>query len=107
MEKNNLETTTEEKISFTYHKLSYNIVQKTVTKRINNKLEARVISGPLNGTLFEILCEEIESGTKVTVNVDLKLGLKYKFLAPIIKRKMKMAIIAVFYKMHTTIIVAN
>jgi len=51
LEKNNLETTTEEKISFTYHKLSYNIIQKTVTKRINNNLNV-FHSGLNKGSCF-------------------------------------------------------
>ena len=103
LEDNADSTITEEKISFTLHKLSHTIVQKTKTKKYNSKIEAEVIEGPLKGSVIKTNYEKISSGSKVSIDADLKISLKYKFLGPIISKRIKMASIAVLYKMHTLI----
>ncbi len=100
-------TITEETISFTLHKLSHTIVQKTKTKKFNNRIEAEIIDGPLKGSTIKTNYEKIPSGSKVSIDADLKIGLKYKFLGPIISKRIKMASIAVLYKMHTLISESN
>jgi|APSaa5957512535_1039671.scaffolds.fasta_scaffold176053_2 ribosome-associated toxin RatA of RatAB toxin-antitoxin module len=103
LKQNNNETTTEEKLEFNYHKLHHKISQQTITTINNSKIESKVISGPLKNTFVKTNLEENEIGTKVSVNTDLHIGLKYKFLSPIITKRIKMATIAVLFKMHTAI----
>ena len=102
IEKNGV-TKTEELFTFKYRGISYSIRQQTVTKKIDDKIEAEIISGPLKGTLVETLYEEIESGTKVIVNINLKISLKYKFLSPEINKRVKMGTMALLYKLNSTI----
>jgi len=102
IEKNGV-TKTEELFTFKYRGISYSIRQQTVTKKIDGKIEAEIISGPLKGTLVETLYEEIESGTKVIVNINLKISLKYKFLSPEINKRVKMGTMALLYKLNSTI----
>ena len=95
---------TEETITFTYHKLTHTISQQTITKKLSpNQLEANIISGPLNGSHVVTTYEKTDQGSKVVIDGNLKIGFKYKFLSPIITKRIKMASIAVLYKMHTAI----
>ena len=66
-------------------------------------MEANIISGPLNGSHVITRYEKTDQGSKVIIDGELKVGLKYKFLSPIITKRIKMASIAVLYKMHTAI----
>ncbi len=102
IEKNGV-TKTEELFTFKYRGISHSIRQQTVTKKIDDKIEAEIISGPLQGTLVETLYEEIESGTKVIVNINLKISLKYRFLSPEINKRVKMGTMALLYKLNSTI----
>ena len=95
---------TEETIIFTYHKLTHTISQQTITKKLSsNQLEANIISGPLNGSHVITTYEKTDQGSKEIIDAELKVGLKYRFLSPIITKRIKMASIAVLYKMHTAI----
>jgi len=102
---NQNEICTEEKISFSFKSLSHEITQKTITKKIDgDKFESSIISGPLKGTTSQLFYNEVNNSTKINIKVDLKVGLKYKFLSPIIKKRLKMAITAVLFKMHSSIL---
>jgi len=104
LEQKENEFKTEETIEFTYHKLNHTIAQQTITRKIgDDKLEADIISGPLRGSHIINIYEKTDNGSKVTIDADLKISLKYKFLSPIITKRIKMATIAVLYKMHTEI----
>jgi len=105
IEQKDNETVTEETLSFTYHKLSHNIVQKTSTKIIDeNNIFAEVVSGPMKGSSIKTHFEDIDDVSKVTIKVKLKTSLKYKFLEPLIKKIMKRAITGVLYNMNSEII---
>jgi len=101
VEVNNNETITEEVLFFTTI-LKKKIEQKTLHKKISdNKLYSQIISGPAKGTVINVLYEKINSGTKVTVNIDLKLSLKAKLLQPLVKKYYKVLLTSVLYKMNT------
>ena len=103
LEEKENEFRTEETITFTYHKLTHTISQQTITKLSANQLEAKIISGPLKNSQLTTTYEKTDQGSKVIIDAELKIGLKYKFLSPIITKRIKMASIAVLYKMHTAI----
>ena len=65
--------------------------------------EAKIISGPLKNSQLTTTYEKTDQGSKVIIDAELKVGLKYRFLSPIITKRIKMASIAVLYKMHTAI----
>jgi len=105
LEQKDKETITEEILSFTYHKLSHNIVQKTSTKIIDeNNISAEVVSGPMKGSSIKTHFENIDDMCKVTVNAKLKTNLKYKFLEPLLKKIMKRTITGILYNMNSEII---
>ena len=66
-------------------------------------VSTEIIEGPMKGTKVNSIFEEIPNGTKIMVNAEIKVSFKYKFLEPIIKRKYKIALTSVLYKMNTAI----
>jgi len=107
IENKNNQIITEEIISFNYHGLKHKIEQKTVSKILNDEIESTSIHGPFKGTVLKIKFEEMDNVTKVSVNIDLKTNLKYKFMSPIIKNLMKRMSLAILYKMMTKINAKN
>jgi len=99
---NDTETTTEETLVFSTI-IKNEIVQKTIHNQSNNTITSMIISGPAKGSIIEITYEKIESGTKVTVAVFLKLSIKAKFLQPLIKKWYKSVLTGILYKMNTVI----
>ena len=98
------ETITEETIVFSTL-LKKNIVQQTNHKKDKeNQLTTEIISGPAKGTKIITLFEKNGSGSKVSMQLDLKLNLKAKILRPIILKYYKMVLTSVLYKMNTEII---
>ena len=98
------ETITEETIVFSTL-LKKNIVQQTNHKKDKeNQLNTEIISGPAKGTKIITLFEKNGSGSKVSMQLDLKLNLKAKILRPIILKYYKMVLTSVLYKMNTEII---
>ena len=74
-------------------------------KKLNKKFRKKnkstdILSFPSKGTTIKIKFSDIPNGTDVYVNIDLKLGLKYKFLLPLIKKSYKMFLMGILYKMH-------
>jgi len=107
IENKNNQIITEEIISFNYHGLKYKIEQKTMSKILNDEIESTSIHGPLKGTILKTKFEEIDNGTRVSVSIDLKTNLKYKFMSPLIKNLMKRMSLGVLYKMMTKINAKN
>jgi len=107
LEKTDSEITTMETIQF-QHYLKKSFEQKCIHKKIsNNKLLTEIISGPAKGSIIQILFEKIDSGSQISVNIDLKLSLKAKFLQPIIKLWYKRIILGILYKMNAIIMNEN
>ena len=91
---------TEEEIFFSTM-LKTKIIQKSIHKKISdNELHTEVLSGPAKGTNIHILFSKIESGTEVSISIDLKLNLKIRFLTPLIKKLYKMIMTGILYKMN-------
>ena len=101
IEKTSDYTITEETLHFS-SVISKSIIQQTKHyKPHDDILKSEVISGPIKGSIIEIEYDELENGTKVTTNIQMKLGLKYKFLLPLIKKSYKTLIMGILYKMHS------
>ena len=96
-EKNN-EIITEEKIIF--RTLVKNVIeQKSLHKKISeNKLMTEILEGPAKGTVVNIFCNDVSSGSEITINMELKLSLKAIFLKPIIKQFYQKYLTALIFK---------
>ena len=88
-------------ISFELNKFSHKIPIGVTLVVLKDSISGKVISGPLKNTTFELKFESIEMGSKIYVDADWNVSLKYKFLIPVIKPRVKNSIIAIFYKIHT------
>ena len=98
LDKRNNEVITEERIIFSTL-IKNEIVQKSQHKLISNKeLCTEIIDGPAKNTIINIICVENERGSEIKFNINLKLSLKAKFLAPFIKKLYKRYLTAIIYK---------
>lgn len=77
------------------------IKQKSRHKIQDNKAVIEILSGPGKDSIINVLFEKINSGTKVLVNAELKLGIKGKIFSPIIKKLYPTILTGIFYKMNT------
>lgn len=76
------------------------IIQSTSHRIISsNELESIILDGPAKGTKLKILVSSQDEKSKIEINADLNLGIKYKIFTPIIKRYFKMISTAILYKM--------
>ena len=97
-------TTTEEILVFKTI-VKNEIIQNTIHKKISeNSIQSQVISGPAKGTQSTVLFQDTDSGTKVSVNVELKLSLKAKILSPIIKKVYKIFLRGILLKIDFSIL---
>jgi len=100
IEKNNNQTITEETLSFSTI-FKNTIIQKSIHRKISdNQLEAKIISGPAQGTIIHVKYNKNGTGTKIAINIDLKLSLKVKILLPLIKKWYQRVLTSVLYKMN-------
>ena len=103
IEKNETETKTEETVVFSTL-IKKEIIQQALHRKISdNKLNTEIISGPAKGTMIYITFETNNSGSKVIIEIDLKLVLKAKILRPLIRKFYKTALTCVLYKMNNII----
>lgn len=95
------ETITEEILVFSTL-FKKEIEQKSIHRQIsNNKLYTEIISGPAKGTTFNVLYENTDSGTSVTIDIDLHISLKYRILEPLIKKLYRMILMGILRKMDS------
>ena len=81
------------------------IKQTSIYKKISdNSIHSQIISGHAKGTETNISFLEIESGVEVSVDVELKLSLKARFLSPIIKKAYKGFLQGVLLKIDYSIV---
>ena len=80
---------TKEVLTFNTYFKNTELYQKTSHDAQYPILSSDVIDGPFKGTIIQVTFDELDGGSKVTVNAELKIGLKYKLLSPIIKNKYK------------------
>lgn len=70
----------------------FNFLQKSLHTKKNNSLITKILSGPLNGSIIESFYETQNNKTKITVEANLKLGLRYKPLGLFIKKRYENAL---------------
>jgi ribosome-associated toxin RatA of RatAB toxin-antitoxin module len=104
LDENENEVKTEETVVFSTI-VKKEIIQQTMHKKIkDNTLVAQILSGPAKGTIINSTFEKNDSGSKVTIDMDLKLELKAKILQPLIKKYYKMILTCVLYRMNNEIL---
>ena len=94
---------TKEVLTFNTYFKNTELYQKTSHNAQYPILSSDVIEGPFKGTIIQVTFDELDGGSKVTVNAELKIGLKYKLLSPIIKNKYKAILTSLLYKMNNII----
>ena len=100
IEKTSSYTITEESLHLS-SVISKSFVQRTKHYVLqDNLLKSEILSGPAKGSVIELKFSETENGTSIFVKVDVKLGLQYKFLLPLIKKSYKTFLMGILYKMH-------
>jgi len=94
------ETITEEVIVFSSI-IKNQIKQSTLHKQISDDtIISEILSGPAKGTIMKTVFVKIDSGTRVDVEIDMKLSLKARLLSPIIKKKYKTVLLGILYRMN-------
>ena len=91
---------TKEVLTFNTYFKNTELYQKTSHSAHYPILVNNVIEGPFKGTVIQVTFDELDSGSKVTINAELKISLKYKILSPIIKNKYKSILTSLLYKMN-------
>ena len=57
--------------------------------------------------MINVLYEKNNSGTRVTVDIDLMLSFKFKLIKPLIKKAYKALLTSILYKMNTKALESN
>lgn len=92
----------------TFNTIFKNVEIKQKTKHLVNypkTITSEVIEGPFKKTVLEISFSDTdtETQTKISVKADVKIGLKYAILSPIIGRLYKGIVTGLIYKMNNAI----
>lgn len=66
----------------------------------NNTFLLEIINGPLKKSTINIIFEEINKKTNINLELDLKLGLKYRFFSSIISEKLKATNLALIKRLE-------
>ena len=104
LKKTENETTIEEILVFKTF-VKNEIKQTSIYKKISdNSIHSQIISGHAKGTETNISFLEIESGVEVSVDIELKLSLKARFLSPIIKKVFKVFLQGILLKIDYSIL---
>ena len=100
LEKTDEYTITEETLLFKTI-IKNQIIQKSKHMKINpNHLKSEIISGPFEGSTINAIYNLINPGTKVDVQAEIKIPLKYRILVLIIKKVYKIWLTGILYKMN-------
>ena len=98
LERQNNEIITEETIIFSTL-IKYPFIQKSRHKMVSDKeLFTEILEGPAKGSIIKIICSKNDQGSQTKFDADLKLSLKAKFLAPLIKKLYKRYLTAIIFK---------
>lgn len=101
IEKRDDKIITEEILIFTSY-IKTEITQQALHTKTNpNELLTEVISGPFTGSNLRAKFDKTDVGTKVTIDVNLKIPLKYKLASVVIKKYYKIFLTSVLYKMNS------
>ena len=63
-------------------------------------IKSKIIDGPFKGSVIQVVFNELDEGTIVSCEFELKIALKYKILTNIIKTKYKVILTSLLYKMN-------
>lgn len=78
------------------------ITQKSIHKKISDrKIITEIVEGPAKGTIITISANNMELGSEINCDIELKLSLKAKFLEPLIKKWYKRYLASLIYKFQT------
>jgi len=77
-----------EKISF----YKFGFLQKSSHIEKENCVLTKILTGPLSGSTISLSYEKTNSGTRIIVDAELKLSLKYRLLGSFIKKRYKKAL---------------
>ena len=77
-----------EKVSF----YKFNFIQKSSHIEKENYILTKILDGPLCGSVISSSYEKTNSGTRIIVDAELKLSLKYRLLGSFIKRRYEKAL---------------
>jgi len=98
LERQNDEIITEETIIFSTL-IKSPFIQKSRHKMVSDKeLFTEILEGPAKGSIIKIICSKNDQGSQTKFDADLKLSLKAKFLAPLIKKLYKRYLTAIIFK---------
>ena len=104
IEQSDKETITSEILTF--NTVFKNIEIKQKTKHLVNypkTITSEVIDGPFKKTGLEISFSGTETQTKISVKADVRIGLKYAVLSPIIGKLYKGIVTGLIFKMNISI----
>ena len=73
-----------------FYKFSF--IQKSSHTKKENCILTKIIAGPLCGSVISSSYEKTNSGTRIIVDAELKLSLKYRLLGSFIKRRYEKAL---------------
>jgi len=79
------------------------INQECIHKIGNNRLTTEIISGPAKNSIINLSLNDHESGTKVDIDIEIKLSLKARILLPIINKAYRGLLTGVLYKVDNQI----
>jgi len=96
------EIITEETLTFNTYFKNTKIHQKIIHKIQYPEIISHIIEGPFSKSIIHISFNELDNGTKVVCDINLKISLKYRILTLIIKSKYKELVTSLIYKMNTT-----
>jgi len=77
------------------------IIQESKHEIMNNHIRTIIISGPAKDSIIDIKLQDKNPGSRVLVNIDLKLTLKARILLPIVKKVYSGLLTGVLYKIET------
>ena len=100
IEEDEFKITTKEILVFNTYFKNTEIHQTTIHEKKFPMIKSKIIDGPFKGSVIQVVFNELDVGSKVTINVELKISLKYKILSPIIKSKYKSIFTSLLYKMN-------
>ena len=84
----NNETIITEKISF----YRFNFLQKSSHMKNDNSIITKILLGPLRNSVIKSYYETQNNATRITIDADLKLSLKYRLLGLFIKNRYEKAL---------------
>jgi|TARA_B100001750_G_scaffold159964_1_gene128929 ribosome-associated toxin RatA of RatAB toxin-antitoxin module len=98
LKRENNEIITEETVIFSTL-IKSPFIQKSLHRMVSDKeLMTEILEGPAKGSIIKIICDKNDQGSQIEFDANLKLSLKAKFLAPLIKKLYKRYLTAVIFK---------